>query len=97
MRKVNDNGLVILYADENKILRSRITGNKFEFVYLSKNDSENNYIEESKQPEEIESTLVLVDKIRKSKLDDLEVRYKLIKDRINKASTREELLSIEIL
>ena len=39
MRKVNDNGLVILYADENKILRSRITGNKFEFVYLSKNDS----------------------------------------------------------
>lgn len=96
MRKVIDNGLVILYADENKILRSRTTGNKFESVYLSKNDSEDNYVEELRQPEEIESTLILIDRIRKSKLDDLDVRYRLLKDKINRANTREELLSIEI-
>lgn len=98
MRKVNENGLIILYADENKILRSRLSGNKFECVYLSKNDSEANYVEEPKQPEEeTESTLVLIDRIRKSKLNDLDARYELIKNRINQASTREELLSIEIL
>ena len=59
MRIDKNNGLIILQADENKILRSRITGNKFDIVYLSKNDCVDNYIEEDKAPEEIESKLEL--------------------------------------
>lgn len=91
-----NNGLVIVQADENKILRSRITGNKFDVVYLSKNDSVDNYVEEDKQPEEMDSKLELITNLKKSKLEDLESRYETLKDMIDKASTREEILSIEI-
>lgn len=96
MQVICNNGLVIVQADENKILRSRITGNKFDVVYLSKNDSVDNYAEEDKQPEEIDSKLELINNLKKSKLEDLESRYEILKNRINQASTKEEIFSIEI-
>lgn len=96
MRIDKNNGLIILQADENKILRSRITGNKFDIVYLSKNDCVDNYIEEDKAPEEIESKLEYINNLKKSKLEDLNSRYEVLKNRINMASTKEEIMSIEI-
>lgn len=93
-----ENGLRVLYPDNEKnVLRSRLTNDKFHYVFLSRDDSEENYTEETLECDTgMESVLVLLENARNKKLSDLNARYELLKTKIKKANTTEEINSINI-
>lgn len=94
----NENGLRVLYPDNEKnILRSRLTNDKFHYVFLSRDDCEDNYTEETLECDlDMESVLVVIDNMRNRKLNDLEKRYEVLKNKILNAKTKEEINSIII-
>lgn len=92
----NENGITVLYpTNKENVLRSRITNNTFDFVFLSKNDPESNYVEESKVSESLNS-IDNLELIRKNKLNDLDTKYKIIKTKIIQSSSIEELNDIKV-
>lgn len=97
MYKKIEKGIAVLYPDnKNNILRSRITNNKFDFVFLSKGESELDYVEEPDIDLDQSNDIDILDKMKQSKLDDLEVRYKILKEKIANAHSREQLNNIVI-
>ena len=93
-----ENGLRVLSPDNEKnALRSRLTNDKFHYVFLSRDDSEENYTEETLECDTgMESVLVIVENARNKKLNDLNARYELLKNKIKNAKTTEEITSINI-
>ena len=92
-----DKGMRILYPDdENNILRSRITGNKFEFVFLSRDETEEYYVEEQNIDESTVDSMELLEIKRRSKLNDLDAKYDLLKQKILQAYSIDELNNIDI-
>lgn len=93
----NEKGIRILYPDDkDNILRSRITGNKFEFVFLSRDESEMDYVEEKDIDNEVIDVMELLEIKRNSKLDDLDAKYQILKEEIMKAYSIEQLNNIDI-
>lgn len=93
----NENGIRVLYPDDkDNVLRSRITGNKFEFVFLSRDESEMDYVEEKDIDNEIIDVMELLEIKRNSKLGDLDARYQILKEKIMKAYSVEQLNNIDI-
>lgn len=93
----NEKGIRILYPDnKDNILRSRITGNKFEFVFLSRDESEMDYVEEKDIDNEVIDVMELLEIKRNSKLDDLDAKYQILKEKIMKAYSIEQLNNIDI-
>lgn len=92
-----DKGMRILYPDdENNILRSRITGNKFEFVFLSRDETEEYYVEEQNIDESTVDSMELLEIKRRSKLNDLDAKYDLLRQKILQAYSIDELNNIDI-
>lgn len=90
-------GMRILYPDnENNILRSRITGNKFEFVFLSRDETEEYYTEEENIDESTVDSMELLEIKRRSKLNDLDAKYDLLRQKILQAYSVDELNNIDI-
>lgn len=90
-------GMRILYPDdENNILRSRITGNKFEFVFLSRDESETDYVEEKDIDNEDIDVMELLEIKRRCKLNDLDARYDSLRKKILKAYSIDQLNNINI-
>lgn len=90
-------GMRILYPDnENNILRSRITGNKFEFVFLSRDETEEYYTEEENIDESKVDSMELLEIKRRSKLNDLDAKYDLLRQKILQAYSVDELNNIDI-
>lgn len=93
----NENGIRVLYPDDkDNILRSRITNNKFEFVFLSRDESEMDYVEEKDIDNEDIDVMELLEIKRNSKLGDLDARYQILKEKIMKAYSVEQLNNIDI-
>ena len=93
----NINGLRILYPSiKGNVIRSRITNIIYnECVPLSKNDLEEYYCEEKP----LDKNINVLDKLeisRAKKLNDLDVRYSILKSKIEQAKSLEDLLEIEI-
>lgn len=93
-----ENGLRVLYPDNEKnILRSRLTNNRFNYVFLSRDDSEDNYVEEEVTIDDgMTSTLIVLENLRNKKINDLNARYEILKKKILNANTKEEIISIDI-
>ena len=93
-----ENGLRVLYPDNPKnIIRSILTNNRFNYVFLSRDDSEQNYVEEEVIVDDgMTSALIILENLRNKKMNDLDTRYEMIKKKILNANTKEELISIDI-
>lgn len=92
-----ENGMRILYpSDPQNILRSRITGNVYEqCLFLSKNEPMEDYSEEAPLDPSVNS-IEKFEALRNKKINDLEAYYQIIKNKIECASSIEELIEIQI-
>lgn len=92
-----ENGMRVLYpSDPHNILRSRITGNVYEqCLFLSKNEPMEDYSEEAPLDPSVNS-IEKLETLRNKKINDLEAYYKIIKNKIECASSIEELIEIQI-
>ena len=92
-----ENGMRTLYpSDPRNILRSRITGNVYEqFLFLSKNEPMEDYSEEAPLDPSVNS-IEKLEALRNKKINDLDAYYKIIKNKIECASSIEELIEIQI-
>lgn len=92
-----ENGMRVLYpSDPHNILRSRITGNVYEqCLFLSKNEPMEDYSEEAPLDPSVNS-IEKFEALRNKKINDLEAYYQIIKNKIECASSMEELIEIQI-
>lgn len=92
-----ENGMRVLYpSDPHNILRSRITGNVYEqCLFLSKNEPMEDYSEEAPLDPSVNS-IEKFEALRNKKINDLNAYYKIIKNKIECASSIEELIEIQI-
>lgn len=92
-----ENGMRVLYpSDPHNILRSRITGNVYEqCLFLSKNEPMEDYSEEAPLDPSVNS-IEKFEALRNKKINDLEAYYQIIKNKIECASSIEELIEIQI-
>lgn len=92
-----ENGMRVLYpSDPHNILRSRITGNIYEqCLFLSKNEPMEDYSEEAPLDPSVNS-IEKFEALRNKKINDLNAYYQIIKNKIECASSIEELIEIQI-
>lgn len=92
-----ENGMRVLYpSDPHNILRSRITGNVYEqCLFLSKNEPMEDYSEEAPLDPSVNS-IEKFEALRNKKINDLNAYYQIIKNKIECASSIEELIEIQI-